>query len=153
MSRNRSRGGKRGPSALLPTAAAPGRAVPRRLRVERHLREELTRALGRLHDPRLAAVAITGVTLTDDLAFARIYVRPGLDGEGDPRPLLRGLEAASGRLRGEMGRALGLRRAPELRFLYDDGVERAGRVEALLAEIEAEAKASAPGLDDEPGDD
>jgi len=68
----------------LPAAAAPGRAVPRRLRVERHLREELTRALSRLHDPRLSAVAITSVTLTDDLAFARVYVRAGFDGAGDP---------------------------------------------------------------------
>ena len=149
MSRSRSRGGKRGPSPLLPAAAAPGRSVPRRLRVERHLRDELMLAIGRLHDPRLATVAITEVTLTDDLAFARIYVRPGVDGAGDPQQLLRGLGAATGRLRGEVGRALGLRRAPELRFVYDDGVERAGRVEELLAEIEAEAQTSGPGLDDE----
>jgi ribosome-binding factor A len=119
------------------------------LRVERHLRHELTLAIGRLHDPRLAVVAITSVTLTDDLAFARIYVRAGVDGGGDPRQLLSGLSAASGRLRGEMGRALGLRRAPELRFVYDDGIERAERVEELLAEIEAEARTSAPGLDEE----
>jgi ribosome-binding factor A len=35
---------------------------------------------------------------------------------------------------------LGLRSAPELRFIYDDGLDNTTRVEELLAEIDAERR-------------
>lgn len=106
-------------------------------RVASRMREELTLLLRGLTDPRLAGAVITRVDLTDDLSFARIYFRQELlsPDEAAQRRMLRGFEAASGRLRQQTGRALGLRHAPELRFLYDDGQDAAMRVEALLREI------------------
>lgn len=120
-------------SSFLPELAAPQRGTPRRLRVERDLRDVLVGALGALSDPRLAGVSISRIELTDDLSFARVYVRDALG--GDEKALMRGLEAAGGRLRGQVSRELQLRRAPELRFLYDHGLEHAERVEELLREI------------------
>jgi ribosome-binding factor A len=118
---------------FLPEMAAPQRGTPRRVRVERDLRDVLVAALAALSDPRIAAVSISRIELTEDLSFARIYVRDALG--GDEKPLMRGLEAASGRLRAQASRELQLRRAPELRFLYDRGLEHADRVEELLREI------------------
>jgi ribosome-binding factor A len=43
-------------------------------------------------------------------------------------------------LRREVTHRLGLRNAPALRFVYDDGTDKASRVEQLLAEIEAERR-------------
>lgn len=110
-------------------------------RVAELLRSELTLALSRqLSDPELAELVVTQVSMTDDLGIARIAVRRlAVDADEKRRhELLRALGRASGRLRHWVGPRLGLRRTPELRFVYDTGQDAARRVEQLLAEIEQE---------------
>ena len=52
----------------------------------------------------------------------------------DSQPeMIKGLTAASGFLRGEVGRRVGLRHAPRLTFVLDDSFDKAARMEALLA--------------------
>lgn len=112
-------------------------AVKRSDRVASEMYEELAMAVGGLSDPRVHGARVTRVALTDDLRFARVFVRLEVDGD-DPvarKKLLQGLSSASGKLRGEVTRTLGLRFAPELRFLYDEGLEASARVEELLREI------------------
>jgi ribosome-binding factor A len=123
---------------LLPSAAVPSRGVPRHKRLERDLLIEVAGALGELSDPRLAGVTVTRVELSEDLQFARIYVRAAYDGKVAEKALMASLRAAKGRVRGEVGRVLALRKAPELRFMYDRGLEAAERVDAILAEIRGE---------------
>src|SRR6266545_7080863 len=116
-------------------STTPKRAV----RVAERVREELARALAReLSDPRLAEVVITRVEMPDDLSLARVWVRAATGGDdlAARQRLLRGLSAASGLLRKRVGQSVGLRRAPELRFQYDEGQDASSRVEALLREIE-----------------
>jgi ribosome-binding factor A len=60
--------------------------------------------------------------------------------EAGTRTVLQGLEAATPRVRREVAEQLNLQKAPELRFVYDEGVEHANRVEELLREIEDERK-------------
>lgn len=100
-----------------------------------HLGNTLAR---RISDPRLAGVVITAVSVTDDLGIAFVRVRH-LDGTSTPA-VLKALHKASGRLRGGLGPAIGLKRVPELRFSHDDGPDKVARVEELLAEIAAEPK-------------
>ncbi len=50
-------------------------AYKRSQRVASRMREELTLLLRDMNDPRLVAPVITRVDLTDDLSFARIFVR------------------------------------------------------------------------------
>jgi ribosome-binding factor A len=54
--------------------------------------------------------------------------------------LLGALRRASGLIRREVTRRLRLRFAPELRFLYDDGIDATSRIEELLNEIRTERK-------------
>ncbi|MCA9619405.1 MAG: 30S ribosome-binding factor RbfA [Myxococcales bacterium] len=138
MSRRRGRRGKGGVEGLIPGIALPERGVPRHVRVERDMLRELMAALRTLSDPRLSGATVSRIELTEDLAFARIYVRAGVEGDGDERALMRAFRSAGGRLRGHIGRSLQLRKAPELRFLYDTGYEAAERVDALLEEIRVE---------------
>ena len=49
-----------------------------------------------------------------------------------------GLQAASGYLRGELGRRLQMRRAPEVVFKLDLGIEKGTTVLHLLGELERE---------------
>jgi ribosome-binding factor A len=106
-------------------------------------------------DPRLAAVVVTSVEVTDDLMSARIGVRL-LVGDEDPKKragVLKALGSGAGRLRRLIAPKLELRRAPELRFNYDAGHDASRRVEELLHEIEREGAATTPDdSDDSAGD-
>jgi ribosome-binding factor A len=122
----------------------PG-SVKRSARVAERVREEVARAIARdLGDPRLLHAVVTGVEMPDDLSLARIRVRLAAGGD-DPSArtrLLAGLDAAKGILRKRVGQAVGLRRAPELRFQYDEGQDASQRIEELLHEIEDERRSS-----------
>jgi len=116
----------------------PGQ-VKRSARVAERVREEVARAIVRdLGDPRLAHAVVTRVEMPDDLSLARIRVRlaAGGDDESARARLLAGLDAAKGILRKRVGQSVGLRRAPELRFQYDEGQDASLRIEEILHEIE-----------------
>ena len=91
-------------------------------------------------DPRLQQVTVTGVRMTPDLRLARVYVRTLRD--EDPAPTLQALGRATHALRGAIGRSLGLRVTPELRFEYDRAPDRARRIDDLL-------RSTTPPRDDE----
>lgn len=119
-----------------------GRAV----RVAQRMQEELGSILPRLRDPRVTGVTVTRIQLSDDLSFARVFVRVGLvaekPDEAGKKTFLKGLEAATPRVRREVAELLNLQKAPELRFVYDEGMEHANRVEEILREIDHEKKGS-----------
>ena len=86
-------------------------------------------------DPRVGAVTVTQVALAPDMSGARVYVvpfgKPATDA-GHNEQLLQGLNAASGFLRGEVGRRVGLRHAPRLQFMLDTSFDRAAELTALI---------------------
>ncbi len=128
--------------------ATEGGGGRRAARVTGRVHEELARSLRvRLSDPRLGGAVITRVEMPDDLQSARVFVRHETRGDAPAarRALLAGLRAAAGVLRREVGQALSLRYAPELRFFYDEGLDATLRVESLLAEIADEGKGEAGG--------
>lgn len=88
---------------------------------------------GQMSDPRVDGVTVTAVKLSDDLQIATVYFR--LWSGGDPDRARSGLESAAGFLRNKLAKALKIRRVPELRFFYDESIERASRIEDLLTKI------------------
>ncbi len=92
-------------------------------------------------DPRLQSVAVTSVRMTPDLRTAHVFFRVLGEAEANPE-VQRALARAGPFLRGQIGRALGLRVTPELRFAYDTLPDSARRVEDLLRQTES---AAAPG--------
>jgi ribosome-binding factor A len=117
-----------------------GRAV----RVAQRMQEELAVILPRLRDPRAQGAIVSRIELSDDLSFAKVYVRAGLvveaPDERGQRAFLKGLESATPRVRREVAESLNLQKAPELRFIYDTGVEAASRVDEILKEIADETR-------------
>ena len=106
-------------------------------RVAERLRIELSDILlrGRLRDPGAKNVLVSDVKISDDLSQARIYLRT-LEQADDRRQqrVVEAFERAAGFLRKELAPKLGLRRVPELRFFWDDLLDRAMRIEAILDE-------------------
>lgn len=116
--------------------------VKRATRVGEGLREELSSLLQRdVRDPRLVGVLVSRVTVTDDLRSARVFVRLLQGGDDEERrdEALAGLLRASGMLRREVTRRLGLRHAPELKFHYDEAQDHVDRIEQLLEEVRHES--------------
>ncbi|MFO0762170.1 MAG: 30S ribosome-binding factor RbfA [Byssovorax sp.] len=118
--------------------AAPSGGVKRSVRVAGRLREELSRLVRDLHDPRVLGCLVTRVEVTDDLQLAKVYVRNELGQSADTRGMLKGLGSASGKLRRDVAAALDLRYAPDLRFYYDEALDAVQRIEELLEEVKRE---------------
>jgi ribosome-binding factor A len=94
-------------------------------------------------DPGVGLVTVTHVKVTGDLSLATVYYTLMDDGPRERRETAKALERASPYLRRRVAEDLNLRRATDLRFHYDEHLERQQRVEALLQQIEAERLAQA----------
>jgi ribosome-binding factor A len=106
----------------------------RRERVAHQIQAELANLLLReARDPRLQSVTLTEVRITADLRVARVFFRT-LTADATPREADAALRRATPFLRRQLGRALGMRVTPELRFEYDTTPDTARRVDALLHE-------------------
>jgi ribosome-binding factor A len=107
-------------------------------RVAEAIREEIATFLAEeAKDPRITRlVTVTGVEVTRDLRHAKVFVSVmGTDAER--AKTFEGLASVAVHLRSRVGRALRLRLAPEITFLPDQSIERAARIESLLAQIKS----------------
>ncbi len=86
-------------------------------------------------DPRVGAATVTGVEVAPDLTTARVFVALAGPPE-ERRESLAGLDAAAPFVRSQLADRLDLRRTPALRFLADDSLAQASRIERLLSEVE-----------------
>ncbi len=104
--------------------------------------------LSELKDPGLNGVSVTEVEVTRDLGTARIYFS-SLDPDAEDAPALEAFRRASGFIRGRIGRAVRLRRVPELRFIRDDSTRRGFELMQLIADVApaVDETASSQGLD------
>ncbi len=91
---------------------------------------------GKLNDPRLEFVTVTGVKLSSDLQLASIYFR--IMDETKQKETKKGLISAAGLFRTRLSEELDIRRVPNLRFFYDNSVEKGEKVDYLLAKIKKE---------------
>ncbi len=112
--------------------------MPKSYRKER-LNERLKELIGelilrRIKDPRIGLVTITSASVAPDLTMAKVYFSVMGD-ENARAETKKGLESAKGFLRRTIGRELKLRQVPDLRFVYDDSLDRAMRIERAIKEI------------------
>ena len=87
-----------------------------------------------LKDPRIGMVTVNFVDLSKDLSYADVSVTALVTDDSDEKIIesLTILNEASSFLRMELGRALKVRKAPYLRFHYDDSLKRGARINALI---------------------
>jgi len=115
--------------------ASPG---GRSRRIAALLKRELASLIQReLNDPRTAKVTLTGVDVAPDLSHAKVYVTH-LAGREHAREIVAALNNADGFLRRCLAGRIKLRAVPELRFLYDESVERGMAISALIDRARAQ---------------
>jgi ribosome-binding factor A len=95
------------------------------------IQRELSGLLQReLRDPRVGMITITGVDVSPDFSHAKVFYTT-LD-PGHVEEASAGLKRASGFLRSQLARRIKLYTTPELRFEYDESVERGDRLSRLI---------------------
>ena len=111
------------------------REYPRKLRVAAELQRVANELLAHdINDPRLAGVRISAVEISGDLSVARLFFNT-LDPDDDPEPIQTAFDRASGFFRSRLGRAVQLRRVPELSFIQDMGPRRGFELTHLIDEV------------------
>ncbi|REJ78917.1 MAG: 30S ribosome-binding factor RbfA [Acidobacteria bacterium] len=104
-------------------------------RMAETLREEISEIVGyELEDPRLAAVTVTDVRVSEDLRDANIYVVVEGD-EEEKKAAMSALRGATSFVRRQVALNLNLHHAPHLHFARDTVEENAAKIESILEEI------------------
>ncbi len=99
------------------------------------IKQELSTMLIRdVKDPRVKFVTITGVDVTNDLSYAKVYV--SLYGsEEQQEQAWKGLQSCLGFFRREIAHRIDLRVAPILSFHKDTSMEYSSHIESILSEL------------------
>ncbi len=119
--------------------------MPQGRRVERIsslIRREIGEMLiNEIRDERIhqGMVTITDVEVSGDLQHCKVFVSI-FGNDSEKNTVLDGLRAATGFIRGEIGRRIQMRRAPEIRFAIDKGLEKGTEILQLLEKLEKERK-------------
>lgn len=90
------------------------------------LREEIK-------DQRINFVTVTGVDITNDLSFAKVYVTVLDDSQKDN--VLKLLNNARGFIEKKLCDRVDVRKMPKLRFVYDESIEYSNNIENIIESI------------------
>jgi len=110
-----------------------------RARNEEEIKELLAELiLRRVKDPRVTNVSITHVEASTDYSVAKVLYNVVEGGQTDVAAVQKGLESCKRYLRTQIMKRMRLRVTPELVFIYDKSLDRAMKIEELLAQIRRE---------------
>lgn len=126
------------------------REFSRTQRVAQEMQKEIAIILQReVKDPRIGMATVSGVEVSRDLAYAKVFVTFLNDNdEASVKAGLEGLTDASGFIRSLLGKAMRLRVIPELTFAYDNSLVEGMRMSNLVSNIvknDKERRAAADG--------
>jgi len=104
------------------------------------LKQEISRILqSEIRDPRIGFVTVTNLEISSDLQMATVYVQV-LGSEKERKDTLIGLGRAASYIRNDLASRVDLRRVPNLRFLYDEGMDHYERIQKLLGDISSDTQ-------------
>jgi ribosome-binding factor A len=90
----------------------------------------------RIKDPRLGFVTVTDVRLTGDSREATVFYTV-MGSESDRAATAAALASATGLIRSQVGKQLGLKFTPTIEFVLDAVPENARHIDDLLAQAQA----------------
>ena len=98
------------------------------------MQREISELLQReVRDPRVGMVTLTSVDVSPDMSHAKVFFTM-LDKE-HLEETTRGLQRAASFLRSQLSRRMSMYKTPELRFVYDESVERGDHLSRLIDSV------------------
>lgn len=111
------------------------RQIPNRsFRVADQIQRDLAELVRELKDPRIGMVTLNAVEVSPDYAHAKVYFSLLV---GDPEACAEALNEAAGFLRNGLFKRLAIHTVPTLHFHFDQTIERAADLSALIAKANA----------------
>lgn len=98
--------------------------------IQRELSDLLRREV---RDPRVGMVTLTSVDVAPDLSHAKVFFT--LLDKGKQADTVKALQRAAGFLRSKLSHRMNMYTTPELRFVYDESVERGDRLSRLIDSV------------------
>ena len=94
-------------------------------RISEDIKREAIAVIRELKDPRVRdkLLTVVRVEVSSDASYAKVYVSD-IKGIDSAKEAVKGLTAATGYIRREVGGRLHLRKTPELKFVADDSIEK-----------------------------
>jgi ribosome-binding factor A len=83
-----------------------------------------------VRDPRVGMITITSVDVSPDMTHAKIFFT--VLEKDKLQDTLAGLKRSAGFLRAQLAKRVQMYTTPELRFVYDESVERGDRLSRLI---------------------
>ena len=106
-------------------------------RVAQEMQKEIAIILQReIKDPRVGMATVSGVEVSRDLAYAKVFVT--FLNDNTPEQVetgVRALQDAAGFIRSLLGKAMRLRVVPELTFAYDNSLVEGMRMSNLVSQV------------------
>ncbi|ATO31622.1 30S ribosome-binding factor [Dickeya dianthicola] len=121
-------------------------------RVAQEMQKEIAIIIQReVKDPRVGMATVSGVEVSRDLAYAKVFVTFLNDNEPEQvNAGVKALQDASGFIRMLLGKAMRLRVVPELTFSYDSSLVEGMRMSNLVTNVvKRDAERHTPAADDE----
>lgn len=113
------------------------KAFNRSSRVGHELQKEIAIILQReIKDPRLGMVTVSGVDISRDLSYAKVFVT--FLNDDNPQVIEQGLTVlndAKGYIRTLIGKAMRLRIIPEIKFFYDESLVKGMQMSTLVSDV------------------
>ncbi len=107
--------------------------------VAERIKELLAEHLIHTADPRFSLVTITSVMVSPDLRQAKAYWVVSFPSDADRKARIAEVEeafqSAEGLFKRRLGKELGIRFVPAIRFYYDDTLDTVEQVERLMGRI------------------
>lgn len=105
-------------------------------KIQEFIKQEVSKMLlNELKDPRIGFVTVTDARITGDLRDATVYV--SLFGSDEAKQeMLKALKSATGYIRTEVGKRLGIRYSPTIVFKEDTSLNYGMKIDKILRDIE-----------------
>ena len=104
-------------------------------RISEEVKKELSSIIRELKDPRIPMMtSVVKVDVTNDLRYAKAYISV-MGTDEQKKDAIKGLTAAAGFVRREIGSRIKLRCVPEFSFVIDTTIEYGAHINQLLNDI------------------
>lgn len=110
-------------------------------RTAEDIRREISAIVRELKDPRVAdhIISVSRAEVSSDSSYVKVYVS-AVEGIEVAKAATKALTGATGFIRRELGKRLGLRKTPEIKFVADNSIEYGMNIVKKLEQISSEAK-------------
>ena len=109
------------------------RGFSRSERVADSIQRSLARTLlQEMHDERFRLVTLTGVVVSKDLSYAKVYISVLLEEKEEIQSIIKALNRAANKMRYHLAQDVDLRIVPELKFVYDESTKHGLAISSLI---------------------